>query len=177
MLQRQPSSITTALPFYFTSTAMQYSRWSYKQTYSTRSLVREPLVIARYPSLTTKRESFHVIRLLVYFSMLSACQHLNRLLVAYPLVSISACQHLIRLQHLMSWLLTYLLVSNSACQHLIRFLALSILSALQCFIHSFAYPLVTILSACYCFIRSLANPFAIMQSAFQYLVLLLLTSR
>ena len=143
MLQRQPSSITTALPFYFTSTAMQYSRWSYKQTYSTRSLVREPLVIARYPSLTTKRESFHVTRLLVYFSMLSVCQHLNRLLVAYPLVSISACQHLIRL------LASYELVIDLSARQQFCLLASYPLVSTQYLIRSLVfYPLVRI-STCY----------------------------
>ena len=125
MLQRQSSSITTASPFYFTSTAMPYSTWSYKLTYSTRSLVREPLVIVRYPLVNYKAQ---VIRWLFFFRMLSARQHI-RLLTSSLLVSIlSPCQCLIH------WLLTYPLLSNSACQHLIRLLA--------------SYPLVSALFAC-----------------------------
>ena len=84
-VQRQSSSITTASPFYFTSMAMQYTTWSYKLTYSTRSLVRKLLVIARYPLVNYCTQS-------VSLSMLSACwiffQYVIPLLARYLLVSI-----------------------------------------------------------------------------------------
>ena len=90
MLQRQPSSITTASPFYFTSTAMQQSTWSYTLTHSTRLLVREPLVIARYPLVNYCTQSVSLSMLSAcwfFFSMLSACQRGIRSLVSYPLVN------------------------------------------------------------------------------------------